>query len=293
MTTSAEVRDRLVTKLRRDLFGPHPDVDLDLAREVLPEKPSRWYVGGFIVPAYDGTRPKAEDAEEAAEQAEDQLLGNETLDSAIEIDADEQEAPEQPPKDRFLPSSTGLTVVLPEDVGEIELRATWGDYKIEPPLPDELLLPEASGSGERMPERPQGLRWVRIPAEARLTLDVTRNNAGRALPGSAAPQRPGGGLEIALHQRLLAQPTPGGEIEHLRVVTVFLVNRRLRARAPYTDVSYAFQPRIELSCEAGFHPRRDLSTYESDDPDLRLSDLQLNASHSSGMCIRQVRPRLS
>ncbi len=273
MITSAEVRDRLVTKLRRDLFGPHPDLDPDLAREVLTEKPSRWYVGGFIVPAYDGTRPKANDAEEAAEQAGDQLLGNETLDSAIEIEADDQEAPEQPPKDRFLPSSIGLTVVLLEAVREIGLRVTWGDYKIEPPLPNVLLLPEARESGERQPDRPQGLHWVRIPGEALLNLKSTENIFGRALPGSAAPQRPGGGLEVALHQRLLEQTTPGGEVENLRVVTVFVVNRRLRARAPYTDVCYAFQPRIQLSCQSGFHPRRDLSTYASDDPDLRLGDV--------------------
>jgi hypothetical protein len=65
MTASAEVRPRLVDLLRRDLIGPHSDLDPDLARERLPERPSRWYVGGFIVPAYDGRAPVDED--EAAE----------------------------------------------------------------------------------------------------------------------------------------------------------------------------------------------------------------------------------
>ena len=39
-------------------------------------------------------------------------------------------------KRRFLPSSIGLTVLLPPDVREIEARVCWGDYRTEPPLPN-------------------------------------------------------------------------------------------------------------------------------------------------------------
>jgi hypothetical protein len=272
-TSSVGVRNRLVDLLRRDLIGPHPDLDQDLAREILSEKPSRWYVGGFLVPAYDGAAPAAKDEDDEAEDAEDDLLASETLDSPLEPDADEQESADQPPKDRFLPSSIGLTVILPETVSELRLRATWGDYKTEPPLPDALIVPEALEKGAKKPEKPAKLHWVRIPGEASLTLDVTRNRSGIPLPGSAAPQRAGGGLEIALYQRVLQQKTPDGGDERLRVVTVFLVNRRRRAKAPYTDIAYAFQVRLELSCESGFHPRYDLSSYHSEDPDLRLADL--------------------
>jgi hypothetical protein len=109
MTTSSEVRTGLVNLLRRDLFGPHPDQDVDLAREILSEKPSRWYVGGFIVPAHDGVASAPADDEEVAERAQDDLLASETLESPIESDADEQETPDQPPKDRYMPSSIGLT----------------------------------------------------------------------------------------------------------------------------------------------------------------------------------------
>jgi hypothetical protein len=46
MTATVNVRAKLVDLVRRDLIGPHPDLDPDLAREVLQdEKPSRWYVG--------------------------------------------------------------------------------------------------------------------------------------------------------------------------------------------------------------------------------------------------------
>jgi hypothetical protein len=271
--TSADARAKLIDLLRRDLFGPHPELDLDLEREVLQDKPSRFYVGGFIVPAFDGVVPAAADEDEEAEKTADDLLAAETFEAPIEPSADEQDTPDQPPKDRFLPSSIGLTVILPEEVHAIELTATWGDYQAEPPLPEILVLPEAAESGEKKPERPQGIRWVRSPGKARLTLDPTRNAAGIPLPASAAPQRPGGGLEIALHQRVIEQTTPEGTTERLRIVTVFLVNRRKRARAPYGDLAYAFQARIELSCPSGFLPRRDFSTYAASDPDLRLADL--------------------
>jgi hypothetical protein len=273
VTTSVDVRARLVDLMRRDLFGPHPQVDPDLEREVLQDKPSRFYLGGFIVPAYDGGAITAQDEDEEAEKIANDLLAGETLDSPTEPQADEQETPDQPPKDRFLPSSIGLTVMLPEATKEIELSATWGDYRVEPPLPDILVLPEAAVSGEKKPEKPQGIRWVRSPGQAALKLDVTRNASAIPLPGSAAPQRPGGGLEAMLNQRIVEHVTPNGPTERVRIVTVFLVNRRKRASAPYGDLAYAFQVRLELSCPTGFLPRHDFSTYHSDDPDLRLADL--------------------
>lgn len=273
MISSLDVRNQLVDILRRDLVGPRPDLDQDLAREVLSEKPSRWYVGGFIVPAYDGAAPLIPDEDETAEEVGDDLLAIETLDSGLDGDTDEKDSSDQPPRDRFLPSSVGLTVMLPEHVREITLRATWGSYKTEPPLPDELLFPELTERGKAKPEKPENLHWVRIPGEATIILDVTRNQSGIPLPESAAPQRPGGGLEAAVHQRVLIQRTPEGTDERLRVITVFLVNRRRSAKAPYKDVAYAFQTRIELECKEGFHPRVDLSTYHSEDFDLRLGDL--------------------
>src|SRR5207302_10124280 len=49
--TPVEVRERLLDLLRRDLVGPHPDLDPDLAREVLTGvAPSTWYLTGFLGP---------------------------------------------------------------------------------------------------------------------------------------------------------------------------------------------------------------------------------------------------
>jgi hypothetical protein len=45
------VRERLIDLLRRDLVGPHPDLDPDLAREVLSgTNPSNWYLTGYLGP---------------------------------------------------------------------------------------------------------------------------------------------------------------------------------------------------------------------------------------------------
>jgi hypothetical protein len=281
-TTPLEVRNGLVDLLRRDLIGPHPDRDADLANEVLDdERPSRWYVAGFIVPAYDGAAPPNTDEEAIAERREDDLLASETLDSPVTGDADEKDSADQPPRDRFLPSSIGLTVVLPEAVKAIGLRVTWGDYKTVPPLPNALVIPDAQEAGGPKPEKPETLHWVRSPGEAQRTLDVTKNSGDIPLPGTAG--RTGGALVVRVHQRRLTQTTPSGEKERLRIVTVFLVNRRNRARAPYTDVAYAFQARIELSCPTGFHPRADLSTYGSSDDDLRLADLHYRDVHDYGV----------
>src|ERR1700730_16623997 len=57
-TTPVEVRECLLDLLRRDLVGPHPDLDPDLAREVLTGvAPSTWYLSGFL-----GPRPKTSTA---------------------------------------------------------------------------------------------------------------------------------------------------------------------------------------------------------------------------------------
>ena len=59
----------------------------------------------------------------------------------------------------------------------------------------------------------------------------------------------------------------------MRALTVFLVNRRATVHRFYSDVSYAFQARLELVSESGFQPRRDLSGYRAQDWDLRVADL--------------------
>src|ERR1039457_3734049 len=182
MTTSVEIRANLVDTFRRDLVGPHPTKDLDLARERLNESPSRWYLTGVLAPVDDPLSVKGETADvDPAVQEE------------MEIDVEEPETPNA--RRRFLPSSVGLTALLDPDITEIEVQVSWGDYRTEPPLPETVLLPDvpqedtgAGGKRQRI-ERPP-VDWVRLPKERTVHL-VVRDGRGDAVivPDSGAEQR--------------------------------------------------------------------------------------------------------
>ena len=154
MTRPVEVRARLVDILRRDLVGPGPQ-DQDLARERLSENPSRWYLTGFITPEQDEV-----EADDPAVQEEEEREAEQEPGSGAGAAAGDDEPSEAPVTHRrFLPSSIGLTVLLPMDVVSIEARVSWGDYVTEPPLPEGTLLSgdnEDGSSGRHV-------RWVRVP----------------------------------------------------------------------------------------------------------------------------------
>ncbi len=265
---------------RRDLIGPGAQ-DADLAKERLNESPSRWYLTGFLAPAEDPLGLKGIDDEDDPSAQEEMEIDVEEPDAdgagGAAGDNEEPEAPNA--RRRFLPSSIGLTVLLDPDVKEIEARISWGDYLTEPRLPEAILLPEPAadelgddGKPKRI-ERPL-VDWVRIPKERVVRLPV-RGGRGDPIvvPESAAEQRRGGGLALETHSRLFSYATPDGKTERVRALTVFLVNRRATVHRFYSDVSYAFQARVELSCKAGFRPRHDLSGYRAQDWDLRVADL--------------------
>jgi hypothetical protein len=277
----ADVRASIVDKFRRDLIGPSPgQKDADLATERLKENPSRWYLAGFLAPADDPLTQdsgKAED-EQAAVQDEAETEVTEPADDGAGGAAGDAELPDAPvAKRRFLPSSIGLTVLVPPSIREIEARITWGDYRTEPPLPEAVLLPDEPETKEedgksKKKDRPL-VDWVRIPKHQTVRLKISDGRGAQVIiPESAAPQRAGGGLVLESHSRTFAFPTPNGQ-EGVRALTVFLVNRRAIVHRFYADVSFVFQAKIELICPEGFRPRLDLSGYRAEDLDLRVADL--------------------
>jgi hypothetical protein len=279
MTSSVDIRAHIVDVFRRDLIGPGAQ-DTDLANERLNESPSRWYLTGFIAPAEDPLGLEGADADDPAGQEEMEIDVEEPDADRAGGAAPDNEEPEAPnARRRFLPSSIGLTVLLDPDVKEIEARISWGDYRTEPLLPEAILLPEPppeeigkDGKPKRI-ERPL-VDWVRTPKERIVALPV-RDGRGdpRVVPESAAEQRRGGALTLETHSRLFSFTTPDGKTERVRALTVFLVNRRATVHRYYADASYVFQARLELACEGGFRPRRDLSGYRTSDWDLRIADL--------------------
>lgn len=225
--TSTEVRTRLLRTLRRDLIGPGVGADdADLARELLAERPSRWYLTGFIAPEEGNAMPQGDrvaeqglldDAMEAeGEPPPDPVLGG-TAEDNTEPDPGVGSR-------RMQPTSLGLTVLLRPDVREIEAVVTWGDYQTEPPLPPQVLTEETA-------QRPPEVQWRRLPRTVFIRLAVPED--GRAataasVPDSAAPQLPGGGLVLHCHGRSYDVRQPDGSVERVRALTVALVNRRRR-----------------------------------------------------------------
>ncbi len=278
MTPSVEIRTKVVGVFRRDLVGPGPQ-DVDLATERLTENPSRWYLTGFLAPADDPLTRSGpdQDEENPSTQEEMEIDVEEPADQGAGGAAGDADMPDAPnTKRRFLPSSIGLTVLLPPNVTEIDARISWGDYRTEPPLPENVLAPdepERAEAGKRKKKERPIVDWVRAPQHRmiRLTVPDGRGDAV-VIPESAAPQYKGGGLTLEPHARTFAYSTPHGD-EQARALTVFLVNRRSIPHRFYADVSYVFQARIELICPEGFRPRRDISGYWSDDFDLQLADL--------------------
>lgn len=269
-TTATEVRARLVTTLRRDLMGPGPE-DADLERERLRENPSRWYLTGFLAPAPDSA---ALAGAETLEDEGDPLIGD---DEGGDPETGRARAPDDAPADepsarpRRLPSSLGLTVLVEAAVQEVEVTLTWGDYATVPPLPPDILLDEDKHFDPAL----KTVQWQRIPGQQTLRIPVPEEGRGDRIlvPESGGAQSLGGALVLETHARPYTMAQPDGTVRHLRVLTVMVVNCRAPIRRRFADLGYAFQVRLDIRCEAGLHPRYDLSGYGSADPDAALADL--------------------
>ena len=118
---SQEVRSRLVEALRLDLVGPGNDHVF--ARELLPESPSRWYLTGFLVPCTA-----------SAEQRTDETSTEEIAAGSDVGGTDDANAPDRDAaRKSFLPSSMGLSVLVPTGVKRLQAFVAWGDYIYESP----------------------------------------------------------------------------------------------------------------------------------------------------------------
>lgn len=134
------VRTRIVDKLRRDLIGPGPQ-DADIAREVLKENPSRWYLTGFLAPSPDGFDGVLDEPEDEGDPVFGDDVGADPQTGHARA-ADDAPPDEPSARPRRLPSSLGLTVLVDAAGEEVEVELTWGDYMTEPPLPPDVLQDE-------------------------------------------------------------------------------------------------------------------------------------------------------
>ncbi len=241
--TPVEVRRELTNALNLDLVGP--DDGLGSPSEVLSQAPSRWYLTGFLVPL---------DAEDTQRVDED---SNEEVDAAADAGGADDATPTEPAsaRKRFLPSSIGLSVLVPEATRHLFVRVRWGDYKLRKP---------ADGHGD-------SAEWERTQLIEPVELEVpksTRKPRETEVNGS-------NGLKVALSVRPVpSDGAEGGLPKGTRSVSVFLVNRRDPAPDETRDDAFVFQSQLAVKCEESFVPRPNLRSLVSDDWDERVADLQ-------------------
>ncbi len=257
-TTPFDVRSQLVRALELDLVGPRPGDALE--SELLRQAPSRWYLTGFLVPLGASDVQKVD------------LTVTEQVDAAGEAGGVDDETPPEAPAARraFLPSSLGLSLLVPSEARRLDVTIRWGDYKPERPV----------RSGDAPTEEPtdpaealEGFHfWRRVQREGQLTIDVVEET-GRP-PEFPVPES--GGLAVVLTVRPVGTwaTSEGGVPPGTRSVSLFLVNRRPPSSDESRDEAFAFQAQLEVTSDVPFVPRPDLRGLESEDWDDRVADLQ-------------------
>jgi hypothetical protein len=249
MTTSAAIRQSLIDTLRTDLVGPGPGHALEAEQLWESEPPSRWYLTGFLVPR------------EAPEEQRFDPESQETLDAPLgdeEGQGDDDTEPDAAPaKKAFLPSSIGVSVLVPEETAELQAEVRWGDYK-KVPVTD--------------PAHPDRKVWQRTQRSetVQIALDPTRP----LRPPVEVPN--GRGLQVYVSTRAIDERTardlklPTGT----RAVSVFVVNERDPKTEDRADEANVFQVELVLRSPAPFVPRPNVRGLTVDDPDEKIADLQ-------------------
>ena len=238
-----EVRSELADALNLDLVGPSER--LGSPTEVLPQAPARWYLTGFLVPL---------DADQSQKVDED---STDVVDAISDAGgADDAATPElASARQSYMPSSTGLSILIGSKTKKLKIKVRWGDYKLRKPT-------DGHGAQEE---------WEREQRDEELTIDIpdkTKHPRETEIQGS-------GGLKVALSVRQVESDGGDGSLpKHTRCASVFLVNRRTPKPDEVRDEAFVFQTQLEINCDEGFIARPNLRSLVSDDWDERIADLQ-------------------
>lgn len=262
--TSLEVRTELVEALRLDLVGPWPGHRFET--ELLKETPSRWYLTGYIIP------------EQAPEAQKFDSSSTENLEAGGDSSGgdDDTSAPEKVSQRSFLPSSLGLSVLVPAGATTIEVTVTWGDYRWEDPdqSGDE---PEDNGPGipeaeadeaeepapemgpmtaqDAGPKKPKGYR--RIPKSDTVSIPLPESGSKPLeIPVTDPAKDAVPGLRLAVTVREVGADVSQRLPKGTKMVCVFVVNGRQPSDRAY--LSNAYQVQLALRLPTGFVPRPDL-----------------------------------
>ena len=296
---SAGVREALARALRLDLVGPWAGHALADERLRGWERPSNWYLTGFLVPRGAPVEQRGDaDVDDEPEVAEQAGLGDDSTE-------DRRAA-----KKGFFPSSMGLSFLVSEGVDALEVLVRWGDYRrveagsVDPTL-DRAEQDGEAGAGRDQRETPADQRAGgsesgdgaggegRDDEQADAGLDATGHSQVRswwqrtpreesvrvALPATTGEPRPhpvpnSGGLILhAVARPVDAASFTGRIAAGTRSVSLFLVNDRIPSSDRERDETFAFQAEIEVRSTIPFVPRPDPREVSGDDWDERMADL--------------------
>jgi len=304
--TSLDVRADLVQALRLDLVGP--DNQHAFAAELLPESPSRWYLTGFLVP-FDAP----------VEQRTDETSNDEIAAGAEPGGLDDDATPEKPAaRKSILPSSMGLSVLVPPGIDQIDALAEWGDYTFEGPDGTESGAsageedpaesdPHATAGTESAPgadeataePRKRRRGWRRMPRNAASVIALPKAG-GKPLEVNLSGHGGEEGVVLVVTVRHVSPTAMGtGRLPRgTRSVSVFLVNKREPDRDhPYR--TFVFQTKLSLKLAKPFVARPDLRGGDAgagtDDWDDRVADLQYRdvCEYAVGHGVSATWPRAS
>ncbi|HQY63614.1 MAG TPA: DISARM system helicase DrmA [Polyangiaceae bacterium] len=255
MTTPADVRAFVLRALEADLVGPFRGPGSP-EPELLPLPPSRFYLTGFLVPK--GAR--------ASEEPEDDDLDGQ----ADEEDSGDAEAgSEAPPKQRqFLPSSCGMSFLLPEgpDSDTLEVSLSWAEYTSGEPYTVLAKQSKKRGGGTVETEKKGYLRKPLIEKVLLVSLGSLAK-LGKSEKGLDVPGTDGVVIVGRMTRTKVGDTT-------VRAVSLFVENAR---EAPEEDRELReektlFQVELRVAFAGGILARDTRST--SLDRDGRIADLQ-------------------
>ena len=279
--TSAQVRGKLVEALTLDLIGPIADPGR--ADERLDQPPSRWYLTGFLVPRVRPSkdRPHEDDEPDDLFASDDDPLDDPTAET-VPLDDSDKAAPAQPTRRQILPSSMGLSVLVPRAAKSPEVTVRWGDYHPElaaeesdpTPAGEPFALdPPAAGGSPPKPEKSRKVvSWSREQRQEVLTLDLQ----GEFPRPRAQGIRRSDGLQLVWLNRAAPDEALDERLVHggANTVNIYLVNTREPETGAAKDRRMAFQAELIVHCAEGFVPRPNLRGLNSNDDDERVADLQ-------------------
>lgn len=250
--TSAQVREKLIDALQLDLIGPASD-DEAYAEEILSSTPSKWYLTGYLVPSEASPDDRADDDED------------ELIDEVKRLSpGDDENEPERgaSSKRRFMPSSMGLSVLVPAEAKQLDVCVSWGDY-----FPHKVEADTTSKTGGTRPGDLMWVPWKRTPKQSQLVVDLldTEQPITVPIPGDD-------GLVLVVSIRSVSDEliVPKGT----RSVSVFLVNQRTPMPRGESDMGCVFQTQLKLRSMVRFVARPDVRGKDLEDWDEKVADLQ-------------------